>query len=328
MSDVSILGFGIPVYRRPQLLDLALKSIVPQAQALSAPIYIPDNAGDNTNLDVIQRWQAVYPNITHILNAENIGIDRNVHKAITECPAEYVHVIGDDDIVLPGFAAQVMTLIDAKAPAHIVCNYLYLSNDYRPVSGKAVMESAGHTDSLRQLLPRQGWALGFIGAHVFRRARFIEGGVDGFGTYFHHLMRLVTAIGPDEALGFVAAPLVGNRADDESTPTWSGDRLAVVFGLERTLAAAMANRYTEQEIEAMVASARAHLGYAEFFRLLYWAALAERAGGGPAYWTSLARFVPAARHARLQAVPGVVKAALLKAIPTLRRMKRRLKAIG
>jgi glycosyltransferase involved in cell wall biosynthesis len=326
MNEHAVLGFAIPVYRRPQLLDLALQSIVGQARQFSAPIYIPDNSCDDTNAEVIQRWQSVYPNITHERNEENIGIDRNVDRAITRCPADYVHVIGDDDIILPGFAERAMEVISKTAPAHLVCSYMYLSNNYEPVSGKAIIPADAPAGSLRQLLPAYGWALGFIGAHIFQRARFIGAGVNGFGTYFHHLMRLVTSIGPDEALGFVDAVLVGNRADDESTPTWSGDRLAVVFGLEQTLAAAMKNGYSQAEIERMIESARAHLGYAEFFRLLYWAALAERAGGGPAYWESLLRFVPSQRYAQLHAVPHVVKAALLKAIPTVRRIKRRLMA--
>jgi glycosyltransferase involved in cell wall biosynthesis len=326
MNEHAVLGFAVPVYRRPQLLDLALRSIVAQAQQFSAPIYIPDNSCDNTNVEVVRRWQSAYPNITHERNEENIGIDRNVDRAITRCPAEYVHVIGDDDIILPGFAERAIEIIRRKRPAHLVCSYMYLSNDYEPISRKPILPASAPAGSLRQLLPTYGWTLGFIGAHVFQRARFMHGGVDGFGTYFHHLMRLVTAIGPDEPLAFLDTPLVGNRADDESTATWSGDRLAVVFGRERTLAAAMKDSYSPTEVQRMIESARANLGYAEFFRLLYWAALAERAGRGPAYWESLSRFVPSQRYAHLYAVPDIVKAALFRTIPTIRRMKRRLTA--
>jgi glycosyltransferase involved in cell wall biosynthesis len=322
MNDTARLGFAIPTYRRPALLDLALQSIVAQAKALDAPIYIPDNSCDQTNVAVVGKWKDIYPRITHEINEENLGIDRNVDRAIVRCPATYVHVIGDDDLLLPGFATRVMEVISRMAPSHIVCSYMYLSNDHRPITGRAVIPAQGPASPMRALLPHYGWALGFIGAHVFRRDRFAACGVDGFGTYFHHLVRLVSYIEPDEPLGFVGEPLVGNRADDESTPTWSGDRLAVVFGLEKALAIAMLQRYAQAEIERTVAVARRRLGYAQFVRLLHGAALAERSGQGGRYWDTLAQLVPRSRYRRLRSVPRIVYRPLLELVPIARRTKR------
>lgn len=321
-DNIAPLGFAIPTYRRPLLLDLALQSVVAQARLLAAPIYVPDNSCDRTNVEVVAKWKAVHPHIVHELNEDNLGIDRNVDRAIIRCPAVYVHVIGDDDVIFPGFAEHVLSVIDASAPGHIVCSYKYLSNDYRPITGKGVIPADRPLSSMRALLPRHGWTLGFIGAHVFRRDRFLSGSVDGFGTYFHHIVRLVSYLDPDEPLGFVGKPLVGNRADDESTPTWSGDRLAVVFGLERALAAAMQGRYAKREIDDAVAATRRNLGYTQFFRLLYWAALAERSGNEEKYWASLERLVPTEQYKRVRSVPSGLYRPLLEAIPVVRRMKR------
>jgi glycosyltransferase involved in cell wall biosynthesis len=327
MIDISPLGFAIPTYRRPEHLDLALQSIVPQARPLGAPIYIPDNSCDQTNAMVVGKWKDAYPHIIHEINGENIGIDRNVDRAIVRCPATYVHVIGDDDVILPGFAARVMAIISDAAPGHIVCSYLYLSNNYR-ARGRAIIPSDAPASTMRTLLPHYGWTLGFIGAHVFRRDRYATGSVDGFGTYFHHLIRLIQYISPDEPLGFVREPLVGNRADDESTATWSGDRLAVVFGLEKAFAIAMRDRYSEAEIDQTVAATRRGSGYAQFFRLLYWAALAERSGEGQRFWDSLAQLVPSARYERLHSIPHIFYAPLRQLIPLVRRTKRYVNSIG
>jgi glycosyltransferase involved in cell wall biosynthesis len=128
MNDAAPLGFAIPTYRRPELLDRALQSIVPQAQALDAPIYIPDDSCDRTNVTVIGKWQQSYPRLIHEINERNLGIDRNIDKAVVGCPATYVHVIGEDDVIFPGFGAKVMSIIRGQAPGHIVCSYLYLSN--------------------------------------------------------------------------------------------------------------------------------------------------------------------------------------------------------
>jgi glycosyltransferase involved in cell wall biosynthesis len=328
MNDTARLGFAVPTYRRPALLDLALQSIVAQASVLDAPIYIPDNSCDQTNVAVVGKWKDIYPRIIHEINEENLGIDRNVDRAIVRCPATYVHVIGDDDLLLPGFARRVLEVISRMAPNHIVCSYMYLSNNHRPISGRAVIPAVGPASPMRALLPHYGWALGFIGAHVFRRDRFAACGGDGFGTYFHHLVQLIRYINPDEALGFVGEPLVGNRADDESTPTWSGDRLAVVFGLEKALAMAMRDRYSQAQIDHTVAEARRRLGYAQFVRLLHGAALAERSGQGGRYWDTLAQLVPRSRYWRLRAVPKIFYAPLLGLFPAARRAKRHILGLG
>lgn len=331
MYETAPLGFAIPAYRRPELLDRALASIVPQARELNAPIYIPDDSCDQTNAGVIAKWRQVFPHVIHEINERNLGIDRNIDKAIVGCPATYVHVIGDDDVIFPGFGARVMSIIRDQAPGHIVCSYVYLTNDYRQITGQALIPPEASAASLRQFLPGYGWALGFIGANVFRRERFATCGVDGFGTYFHHLIRLTSYLDPDEPLGFVGEPLIGNRADDETTATWSGDRLNVVFGLEKAFMSAMQGRYSPAEIGQTVAAARHCLGYAQSIRLLYWGALAERSGSGGEYWETLQRLLPRSRYERLRSVPAALYAPLLKLVPLARRTKRfmsRLKGRG
>jgi glycosyltransferase involved in cell wall biosynthesis len=322
MNQTAPLGFAIPAYRRPDLLDRALQSIVPQARALEAPIYIPDDSCDQTNVAVLEKWRQGYPLLVHEINQRNLGIDRNIDKAIVGCPATYVHVIGDDDVIYPGFGARVLSIIRDEAPGHIVCSYLYLSNDYRQITGRGLIPPDAPAASLRQFLPRYGWALGFIGANVFHRERFASCGVDGFGTYFHHIVRLTTYLEPDEPLGFVAEPLVGNRADDESTATWSGDRLNVVFGLEKAFISAMRARYSQAEIDQTVHAARRCQGYAQSWRLLYWGALAERSGVGRKYWETLERLIPRSRYERIRSVPAAFYGPLFELVPLVRRAKR------
>lgn len=325
MNMPSPLGFAIPTYRRPHFLDIALDSLVTEAAPLSAPIYVSDNSCDQHNAAVVSKWQARYPHIAHEINSCNLGIDGNVHQCIVRCPADYVHVIGDDDVLLPGFAAAALTEIERGRPAHIVCSYMYLANDFQPITGAGLLPADVPAGSLRSLLPGHGWTLGFIGAHIFNRQRFASGDADGIGSYFHHLIRLLQTVAPDERLGFVSRPLVGNRADDESTPTWSGDRLAVVFGLEKALGRAMASAdYTPDQIRRMVQSARRHLGYTQFIRLLYWAAVAERSGNGSAFWASLRQLVSPGLYNGVHAVPRLLYRPLLGAIPLARRAKRQL----
>ena len=234
--------------------------------------------------------------------------------------------MGDDDVLLPGFAGHATGVIAASAPGHILCSYVYLANDYRPISGKAVIPDIG-AGTLRSFLPRYGWALGFIGAHIFCRARYRECRADGFGTYFNHLVKLISYVVSDEPLGFIAAPGIGNRADDENTATWSGSRLDVVFGIETAFSRAMRGRYSAAELRATLARARRSLGHAQYFRLLYWAALAERSGGRERYWSPLRRHVSGSRYLALRAVPRFFYGGLIAAVPSVRRTKRSLRRL-
>ena len=80
MNDAAPLGIRrIPTYRRPELLDRALQSIVPQAQALDAPIYIPDDSCDRTNVTVIGKWQQSYPRLIHEISRAQ-SRDRSQHR--------------------------------------------------------------------------------------------------------------------------------------------------------------------------------------------------------------------------------------------------------
>jgi hypothetical protein len=184
---------------------------------------------------------------------------------------------------------------------------------------------------LRRFLPQHGWTLGFIGAHVFHRERYSRCGSEGFGTFFNHLVRIVSYLSPDEPLGYIGAPVVGNRADDESSATWSSSRLDVVFGLERVFALHMRGRYSAAEVAQTVAACRRHLGYTQFFRLLYWAALVEGSGDHQGFWKSLSGYVSRPRYLALRAVPRLAYGPLRAMIPGVRRAKRfarRLRADG
>ena len=323
-----MLGFAIPTYRRPELLDRALKSIIEQASALGAPVYVSDNSCDDTNVEVVSKWQKVYSGITHEINDSNIGIDRNVDRAIVGCPATYVHVIGDDDIILPGFAERVMEVISDSASGHIICSYMYLLNDYRPTTSRPIIPSYGRTTTLRTFLPEHGWTLGFIGAHIFRRDRFADCAAEAYGSYFHHIVRLLSYIRPDEPIGFIAQPLVGNRVDDESTPTWSGDRLNVVFGLEKAFSSAMNHSYSAAEVSRTISTTRRSLGYTQFLRLLYWAALAENSGYGDRYWKALKLLVEPFLYRKLRSIPRFLDRPLMALIPHVRRLRRTMQKSG
>ncbi len=322
MATAARLGFAIPAYRRPDHLDVALASLVPVARALEAPIYIPDDSCDATNAAVVEKWQRAYSKLIHEINPRNLGIDRNIDKAIAGCPAEYVHVMGEDDVILPGFAEEVMRAIQEASPGHIICSYLYLTNDYRILSASPVIPRLPAPVSLRSMLPEHGWTLGFIGAHVFHRERYVHCDRDGFGTYFNHIVRLVTYLSPDEPLGYVSGALVGNRADDESTATWAANRLDVVFGLERAFVSSMSGRYMDREVARTVASCRRRLGYTQSFRLLYWAALMDRTGDDPGFWRSLAKYVSRPRYLALRAIPRLAYGPLRALVPGVRRIKR------
>jgi hypothetical protein len=52
--------------------------------------------------------------------ATNIGGDANILRGATAGTGEYVWVVGDDDVLLPGAIAETLRMIDADRPDRII----------------------------------------------------------------------------------------------------------------------------------------------------------------------------------------------------------------
>lgn len=239
------LAIAIPVYKRPHLLDKCLESIVIQLDKESdVAVFIYDDSCDETNSNVINKHRLKYKNIFYVRNQSNLGICLNIQKTLAESVAEYVWLIGEDDIFLFGSISKISKIIAETRPPFIYAEYSYVSNDYSRVNKNKVLNysSSGLIPS-RKFYEECSWAIGFIGSCVIRRDLIDEGlSTECIDTYFNHVWVVLRALS-DKYIYITNEPVILNRAEGGSSTTWSEqtfkvyegfyiviDKLATVYG--------------------------------------------------------------------------------------------------
>ena len=113
-----LLSLCVPTYKRAALLGIALPAILSQItpeMVSSVEVVVLDNASPDATPDVIRQAQAEFPHVSlrSIRHAENIGPDANFIAAVQQARGEFVYLLSDDDILLPGAVAKLLELIAA-----------------------------------------------------------------------------------------------------------------------------------------------------------------------------------------------------------------------
>ena len=125
------LSICIPTYQRVEYLQHALDSIVKQANSVVQPvqIVISDNASSDGTIDLISRYQTIYPNIKYHRWDENVGPDRNFLKAVEIADGEYCWLFGDDDALETGGLNTVLKKLSKHNPTGVSVGVQYYESD-------------------------------------------------------------------------------------------------------------------------------------------------------------------------------------------------------
>lgn len=115
---VPLLSLYVPTYNRAALLSQALQAILSQITLETAPlveVLVVDNASTDATPAVVQKAQADFPHVPfqYIRRPVNIGADRSLTDSPNLARGEFVYMLSDDDILLPGAAARLLELIQA-----------------------------------------------------------------------------------------------------------------------------------------------------------------------------------------------------------------------
>jgi hypothetical protein len=105
--DEPLITTVIPTYRRPQLLERAITSVLAQTyDRLQVCVY--DNASGDETAAVVERLARADPRVQYVCHAENIGMAANFTYALEHVTTPYFSILADDDYHLPGFFATAM----------------------------------------------------------------------------------------------------------------------------------------------------------------------------------------------------------------------------
>ena len=216
------LSLCVPTYNRAGLLDQALRAVLDQItpdMADLVEIVVLDNASPDGTPAVVARVQADFPRLPlrALRHPQNIGPDANFYEAVKEAQGEYVFLLSDDDILLPGAVARLLSLIQEHPGFDAFCLNIrpFVSDvgEARPplldLAQDAVLRGC---DEALGLL---GTLIGFMSIMAFNRSRVTaKDYTDKVGTNFIQSFFFLDVLAGGHGFVATAQPLLAQRAEN------------------------------------------------------------------------------------------------------------------
>lgn len=177
------LGIVLPTYNRAKYALEGIQALMPQLLHNSdrTCLLISDNASTDDTEKVLKPFAEKYPDIIrYVKQSENIGPHANFYFGIKNIDAEYVYLLGDDDLVSPNFIDIILNILDNNQDVGIVhMNYLEGPEDLKEVSIhhrhinniRLIKIFNEGTEFIKEMLISPS----FISSNVFRRDCMLEG---------------------------------------------------------------------------------------------------------------------------------------------------------
>lgn len=116
------LGICIPTYNRRNLLAECLQSVIPQCREHGVPIFVSDNGSTDGTLDYLQTLRRTdYEKIEIRRSESNLGFGSNLRSCISMATTDYLWLLSDDDVLMPGAIASVLGRLSSR-PGMLVVN--------------------------------------------------------------------------------------------------------------------------------------------------------------------------------------------------------------
>jgi glycosyltransferase involved in cell wall biosynthesis len=124
----------IPTYNRTKYLEQTLKSILNQAPAPELmQIEVVDNCSTQTNVEAVVQ-DIGQGRISFYRQPYNVGLTANLTACIQRSRGHLVHILHDDDVVLPGFYQRLQEAFEQEPTLGAAfCRYANVDEDDRPV---------------------------------------------------------------------------------------------------------------------------------------------------------------------------------------------------
>ena len=182
-----LLTLAIPTYNRVEKLKMCLEQVIEQTRGKSVELLVSDNASTDGTQQFMEGYCREHPNITYVRNAENIGPDRNFLNCYGKASGEYVILLGDDDLLLPGAVDAILEAL-ARKPVFVHLNSCtLLSQEPLNCTPPRVEEGEMRIYCKREeIMEQMGIFVTFLSSFVLRTdlVRQIEDPEQYIGTYF------------------------------------------------------------------------------------------------------------------------------------------------
>jgi len=113
--ELPLLTIAIPTYNRCVFLTQLLEVLSPQLVGETrVEVLISDNSSPDDTPAVVGSFREKGLSIRYKRNETNIGADANFLQCYQMALGEYVWIIGDDDVIVPGAMLQVLRVLEKR----------------------------------------------------------------------------------------------------------------------------------------------------------------------------------------------------------------------
>lgn len=128
MTNEPLLSISIPTYNRAERLMSTVTEVLRLSESLGLPpdqieIVVTSNGSTDSTDDQMLTLVAENPRVRYFRNDKNYGIDENIARAVENARGRFVHLLSDDDIVLPDTYLRLLRALE-KNPA---TDFLFLN---------------------------------------------------------------------------------------------------------------------------------------------------------------------------------------------------------
>src|ERR1700692_27302 len=177
-----LLTIAIPTYNRAGCLKELLASLNDQLkdEPLVELIISDNDSPDETSL-VVQNFVDRGLRVRYIRNPENIGPDANFLQCFEQARGKYVWIFSDDDLIVPGGIAKLLTYCTAAEYDLIWVSSYPFSKSHKPLPAEA-RQNAVHVSNSVAYVKRIHVFFTFITGNIINKDTVLGAGPQAFSS--------------------------------------------------------------------------------------------------------------------------------------------------
>lgn len=219
MKQNILLSICIPTFNRCELLIQSMEALVNQVSQFDIND-IEIIVSDNNSID--QTSQAIQSiirdnskiNIRHYRQEENIGAVRNNYFLLQSAVGDFIYLVSDDDIFLPGSLKKILTIIRLYPELDAICPGINTFVDsVEEIKTSPLLQKDERVNDKNKVIVKLGTMITFISSVVFRRNILTDKNLKNFENLFPQSFIFLDVIARQNGCFFLMQPCLGMRVN-------------------------------------------------------------------------------------------------------------------
>jgi abequosyltransferase len=194
MNQIIQLTIAIPTFNRADCLDRNLSILMPQVKRFhkSVEVIVSDNFSTDHTQEILEKYINLGFDIKYVRNKSNFGFDLNWVNCFNLANGNYLYVLGDDDILIPGALEKIMKIINANDYSLICMRAYGFASDFLKEKPKSFLKNSEFND-INLFVVKSGPLITFISSMIINKSLInhldLKNLIDPLLTQIHLILR-------------------------------------------------------------------------------------------------------------------------------------------